>query len=525
MSFNLFILTWAMVKVITYKYLTNLLEKYGCKLLTTEEQFNLPDQKVKKINITSKCGHTSNDITISQFIKYKKHVYCKDCIGTITQETCMSCKNIFDYEENKYYCTIKCSNTKILSDETKSKIKNSLIDRNKDKPKKIKIKKGYCKVSYDDLLKLFESKGCQIITSREDYEILKGEYKKITIKARCGHIIENCYIHQFKNRGTGINCNACIKEQVKISAKTNAKDTNGNVKANKIEYESYKIIKSLISASFDIERTFEGCLVDILIKPNHITNDQWLPIQLKSTDTTRNNIYSFRLHNEYSKMLLLLHSITDNKFWCIDGSSVTDLSKISIGLINSKYNTYKISSHDLCNKLLEFYDKFNLVTKESANIPIGKRKITEYEYTKLREEKITFIEFDYPEMQSQCFDFQINQYKIQEKVGSQCNHNHISFSIRKRNGTKDGKQCTDIPYNIKDNDFYWFHMPDKKQFFIIPAQILYNHGFLADDKQTGKTSIHLYYDKTDKPRKTDWAQEYKFSYENPDQEKLLNMFK
>lgn len=53
------------MKEITFDNVVNLLKKFGCELLLSEEKYNEiinNNDKVKRINIRSRCGHESNHI-------------------------------------------------------------------------------------------------------------------------------------------------------------------------------------------------------------------------------------------------------------------------------------------------------------------------------------------------------------------------------------------------------------------------------------------------------------------------------
>jgi hypothetical protein len=57
-----------------------------------------------------------------------------------------------------------------------------------------------------------------------------------------------------------------------------------------------------------------------------------------------------------------------------------------------------------------------------------------------------------------CYDFFINNFKVQEKV-CQNYGNSIYANLSKSNG-RNKRQS----YDKGDNDFYWLHFPDKKNY-------------------------------------------------------------
>jgi hypothetical protein len=511
---------------LSYQDVSSSLTKYGCQLLYSEDEYNqLLRSKNKKINIRSKCGHENKGITLYGFVRDKKHVYCNECIesGKYDERECIRCRKLFKTTKgNQHYCSRVCSHIKDLSEEVKDKIKNTLLNRYKDRPKKIKIKKGILKVTYEELFNLFEINSCKLLTTKEEYLAMKGHHKKVKIVSSCGHITQECPLNEFKGRGTGIKCKECVIDQMKEKAKINSKDNDKNIVALQTEFKSYIKIKDLIIDGFYIERTNEGCLADIIIKPKSVDDDLWLPIQLKSTSVIK-NIYSFHLHNEYNDMLIILHSLIDDKMWCINGNLVKGKTKIGMGLGKSKYDIYSIESSNIANKLEEFYKEYKLSSKSTINIPITERHQKENKFRKLREYKLSgIIKFDYPDIQYQHHDFMISidkTYKIQEKVGSHVkNRKNIYFGIYKKRGIDNI-----VPYDKGDNDFYWLNMPDEKTFYVIPENILLEEGYIKDDEHIGGKYISLYYEYTDNI-KTKWAVDYKFDYDNIDKDKLLKMF-
>lgn len=279
----------------------------------------------------------------------------------------------------------------------------------------------------------------------------------------------------FKHHKVGLLCKSCSQENLKTNSKIKSKDENGSITVIETELKSFKIIKSLINSVFDVERTVEGCLIDIIIKPKYVEN-LWLPIQLKSSQINNKKTYSFYLNNRYDDILLCLHNINDNKFWLIDYNSVKDITQISIGLNNSKYNKFQVIVWELPTKLIDFYEKYKLVTREFSNIPISESQQREQLFRKIREDKVKILNFEYPESVKH-YDFIVNGKKVQEKTGSILKSKEgIVFNLQKYEG-----RTHQVPYDKHDNDLYWLNMPDKNIFFAIPTTILYDNGYLRDD--------------------------------------------
>ena len=147
---------------------------------------------------------------------------------------------------------------------------------------------------YDNLLKFVAEKKCKLITTLEQYNI-KARFKKINIISSCGHPSSNIYENVFKNRDTGVICINCIHEKSKLNNKN-------NLDYNTMDTESDGIdIIEKAATKFIVKKTHEGCLSDLAIKPINITDDLWLPIQLKSSNSLYKGFYSFQLNKNYPR--------------------------------------------------------------------------------------------------------------------------------------------------------------------------------------------------------------------------------
>lgn len=512
-------------RILSYIDLSNLLKKYGCKILITEEEYNRNIiNKLCKVIIESRCGHTTIDASLNGFFEYKKYVYCEECVQSniFLERECVACHRLFTIENDyQYFCNKKCSYIKELSEVTKEKIRNTLLNKNKNgnKIKIIKVKKE--KILYEELKKFAETNGCKLLTSEEEYINIKGT-KKVKILSNCGHITENILPCSFKKRSTGVKCKKCVIDRMKYESSINSKDDANIAKVFQIENECYTKIVSLVSEYFYIEKTNEGCLADIIIKPKSISNDLWLPIQLKSTSVKKRS-YEFHVNNLYRDMLVICYCSVDEKMWCIDGNFLTGITKLSIGFNESKCDIYETDRGELCDKLLLHYNTHKIFTKKDINIPITIAQQKECIFKELREGKLSdIIKFKYTEMQCQCYDFIVigdKEYKVQEKARDKYDKgNYACFRIVKHNGRNKF-----TAYNKGDNDFYWFHLPDKQTFYVIPEDVLLEKGYISDENKKGKENISLCYEH-DKDIKTHWAYNYKFNYNDLNQEKLLNLF-
>jgi hypothetical protein len=190
--------------------------------------------------------------------------------------------------------------------------------------------------------------------------------------------------------------------------------------------------------------------------------------------------------------------------------------KIAIGLNKSKYDLNEVTKDDILSTLNDYYKTMKKFSFELIDIPISDNQKTEQVYRKYRESKISFLEFEYPKFQGCVYDFTVNNYKVQEKVGTHySNKNSIAFSLHKNNGKTDGKRQL-TSYKKGDNDFYWLNLPDKKHFYVIPEQVLIDQKYIDTIKKT-TLIINL-------NAKAAWISPYKFDYENLDKGKLKAVF-
>jgi hypothetical protein len=376
---------------------------------------------------------------------------------------------------------------------------------------------------YNILSERFTNKQCTLITTLEEYTKNEDKYKKVNIIASCGHKRNDVFIHDFFNKGCGNRCNDCVKKETKD------KVINKEVKTNEIEYLAYNLFKDNLH-DFEVIRTNEGCIVDIIIKPKNkvfSNNELYLPIQLKSilsplsTEFNNNNtkLYSFNglIKDRYKNMVILLICIQEKKFWILDNDNLQTDGKISIGKTSDTYSKYRVDITNINSKFIELYDKnkswYN--TKEHFNTSNNIYQQIEKEYNILRKTKLDFITFTKPFIDMQAYDFLIGTRRVQEKVcGIRKDRPEYRCLLSRSNGYKNGKLLKK-GYKLGDNDFYWFNLPDMNTFYIIPEKILYDMNKIGDDKIK---MLYIPFNDTDH-----WLYDYKFYYDKPDKKKILNL--
>jgi len=128
---------------------------------------------------------------------------------------------------------------------------------------------------------------------------------------------------------------------------------------------------------------------------------------------------------------------------------------------------------------LEKYNLINKYTQEDSLNPITVNQQKEYNYRKLREEKCTYLNIKYPDIEHTKTDCYINGYKIQEKVASICKK-WYNIQLKMHNG-KINKKMKYKCYDKGDNDFYWVWIPNENDFYIFPEQMLIDNKSIQEN--------------------------------------------
>ena len=368
--------------------------------------------------------------------------------------------------------------------------------------------------TYESMSSYFESKSCKLSYTKDEFEnYYINNKQKINYIASCGHENKVSW-KNFRSINQGINCPKCVNKNTGEKLKEFRVGDNKNSCLQELKCINY--FKNLITDYYTLEKLFDGCKADIVIKQKEQELDLWLGIQVKSTNKkTERSQYYFRVNNsKYDDCLLLCICEEDKKMWLIPYDEVEGLKTIGIAE-KSKYNKYEINIENLIEKLNYFYNLIKIFDFDTLNTPINNTQQQELEYRKLRETTINFIQFQNNEVEGLVYDFKIGDKKIQEKVGSIVHNNPNSFSfnlIKKcRSDGKSKKQS----YQEGDNDFYWLHCKNGK-FYVIPEKELIINGYIGKDCKE-----HLYVSPTN--TNTEWCNKYLFDYDNVDKERLLKL--
>jgi hypothetical protein len=370
------------------------------------------------------------------------------------------------------------------------------------------------------LYNAMQEHNCKLLTTKDELNIIcqqiKGGCPKVRYIASCGHE-HNVHSNVFMGRLTGVKCPKCKKIEVSQKRKNNATCEDGQSINMKQEDDAIEYLKTIITPNFKLRKTVEGCLADLVIKPCHIEDDNWLNVQVKTTQKPLRD-YGFNCSSRYKNCIILCICMSDKRMWILNGNNITASRKIAIGLKKSKYDQHEVTSDTIHQKILEYYQLLPSYTWNESNTPISIFQQNERNYRCFIESKCPFIQFEYTEKSNMVYDYTINGFKVQEKIGF--NSKMLSFCLHKNKG-KINKVRKFQPYKQGDNDFYWLNFPDKVHFFVIPESVLIHHGVIATDLQPGKRSIHI---NTKKLSENKFGMEYLFDYENIDIPRLKSLF-
>lgn len=370
---------------------------------------------------------------------------------------------------------------------------------------------------YRDLDSLFNDKECKLLTTFDEYKDQKGQ-RKVKFIARCGH--ENSvFVTNFMSKNSGVICKNCMYKHVAEQLKTKVCNDKHHYAVQ--GYNEMMKILGLLTHDFEYNVTGEGCLADVAIKPIDNPRDEWLKLQFKTTLKSVHDLYSFKLQSKYIDCVIILYCIEANKIWLLDGNDKHP-NRVNIGLKKSIYNKYEVSQDILADKLKLFYNRLTLYMFEEINKPITINSQIEQEYQS-RRETIFPLDYQYPTIPS-CYDFLINNFRVQEKVVSHVENRSTSsfnISIHRTNRTQRGEKRSFRPYQIGDNDYYWINMANMSTFFIIPEKVLADQGYInIPGVSDGKCSLYINLNNKDK-----WYNNHKFDYKSTTMDVIKTIFK
>jgi hypothetical protein len=349
--------------------------------------------------------------------------------------------------------------------------------------------------SYIQAYDFFKSKHCELLTKESEFDCKFSS--KVTYKATCGH--ENTiHLTNFYHKKTGLKCKGCRNKSVTID----------NYNPNEQEYDGFKVVRDILSTEFQVKKTNEGCLGDMLVKPLYEQDDKWMLVQLKTTRDICHNLYTFSMNeNCYNDCLVLCICLKDKKIWLFHNDIVCCKSKINCGLTSrSEYFKYQVDIDNLIENIHKEYAHYKKFKMIYGMMPISVNQRMEQEFRRYREKMIPYYSYVYPEIDGCVTDFFINGYKIQEKiaqVAKRKSNNPIDIITINRTSYKINHRC----YNLGENDFYWVWLQNKKVFYVFPERILCEKEFI---QVNGNLS-----DKTRSFTFQEWTKPFKYFINDP----------
>lgn len=379
---------------------------------------------------------------------------------------------------------------------------------------------------YNNLKNELEKYECKLVTTIDEIKNSDKIFSKniINIISKCSHSNTVRICNFSCKKKNGIICKGCIKEKAKKNKK-NKENADKFKNMNKHESICLNKVINLLKEKYEYKKTNEGCKADMMIRDKNYNTNEWIGIQLKTTTKiihkhANTYTYNFAFHNNnYDNMLVICYCIDEDKMWLFKYENISHIKRNLSISINSKYNKYLTNNllEDI-NKLYTEQYKFN---KEELLLPQTKKCQKEYKYACIRKEKLSFLKFNNPEHENMCYDFIINNYKIQEKVSYiRKDKGWMIVSIHKNKGRDNNGNKKNIMYQKGDNDFYWFNIENSNIFYIIPENIMIKYNFVTEKEDEIKNYRKLNFDSP----YNKWLRDYKYDYSNINKEQIQKIF-
>jgi hypothetical protein len=359
--------------------------------------------------------------------------------------------------------------------------------------------------NYNKVKECFDKNNCILITSFEEFEelrknVLKQSYQFVRVRfiASCSHESNAVY--------TNFNLRKTVMKHAKNS--------------NETESDGITVIEEYLSPYYEIIRTKEGCLADLAIRKR--SDDQWIPVQVKSSMKVCHGMYSFTLHQaDYQNMLLICVCVSEKKLWVIPYNQLKTIHKLNIS-IKSKYTKYLLDPNRIEVTIDNYQSEIVCLPIDTILLPINPLQQREQEYVRKRETQLPFLKYEYPQIQGSCVDVVINGKKVQEKVlGYTESKKMLHCGISANNGKLEGKRQYRC-YRLGENDFYWLHSSIDNRFWIIPEQILYEKGYLSKKEETKNKKMLCF--KSENNTTMNWLDGYQYHYDTIDQDTIIKLF-
>ncbi len=368
--------------------------------------------------------------------------------------------------------------------------------------------------TYNDVKNIFTDKECSLLTPQDEFDNMKEiSRSKFCFIAKCGHYNE-VFLTNFISKGSGIYCKECMK--IILSDKLRMFAKNVNVKLQ--EYDAYMYLHTILNDDFVIRRTNEGCLSDFVVKPKYMdSQDKWLLIQMKSTKTVCNSLYTFKLNKTYYDCIIICVCMDTKDMWLFDWNDFDGKCAINIGVTTRSkvYNNKITSTAILCDIINNKYAKYPKFRLSYAMTPQSYYQRREHIFRTHREQNFNYIPYEYPCIEGMNYDFKVNGFKIQEKVAGRCKNRKCGYAamLYTNNGSVNKKRLFK-PYCVGANDFYWVWLEDNfHNFYIFSEDILIEKGIVTNEL-ISKPILYL---------SDNWTRDYMYNIID-DKEKIIGLF-
>jgi len=369
------------------------------------------------------------------------------------------------------------------------------------------------KLDYQTVKKRFDDKQCKLLLTEVNFdEIYINSSSSLSYIATCGHNCQTDYNHFNSYDDSGLLCKYCLNKKVSEDLKNRYSGEN-RLKTTKIEYEAIKYLIEILKNNFQCIKADDGCKADIIIKPLNILTDEYIGLQIKSTENkNKRNSYNFKIANKsYENMAIICICVNDEKIWCFENEHIKDLNILTVSQ-TSKYNKFELNKLNIDEYILGIYNKLKKNSFDILNKASNLKTQQEQFYKQHRINMIDFLDFNQSDMEGTVYDFLIDDIKFQEKVGTLADNEIDNVYYLSKKCGKNKSQC----YEEGDNDFYWLNNKDFNSFYIIPESVLIEKNIVGRiDKIPVKFRISK--------NANLWTNAYEFSYLDIDKPRLIKL--
>ena len=358
--------------------------------------------------------------------------------------------------------------------------------------------------SYEEVTDLFKENDCKLITKKEEYESFKGDKHACVLKfiASCTHY-NTVTLTNFKYKRSGLICKECMCKKVSNKLKQKNKGLDESIHQEQ-EYLGVQMLTKVISDEFEVAKTNEGCVADMLIKPRYEPSDKWCLIQIKTTKQLCHDLYTFSFQKkDYQNCCIICICIDENKKWIIDNSMVIGKSKLNIGkTIRSEFHRYMVTDDQVIEHLHRWYSQNPRYRFTYGMQPKSPNQQIEQQFRSFRGRSIPYLQYVYPVVDGRKTDFKVNEFKVQEKVASRQKDKVWGYIVHLHRSSRCAQhKC----YNKGDNDFYWVWLVDDlSMFFIFPEAVLVDRCYVQKDGNLNDERQSIFISQNN------WTRDYRF---------------